>query len=445
MKKISTLAPSRFLHLLFGLFSAAFLITAAILPDRKEMFDGLWRIMSSTCKVATNTFDNGGYAASFLNAGLIGLICTALFCLPKAKASAPSVIAFLLTVGFTFWGLNVLNIWFSIAGVALYCLIKRESLGANVNAMLFSTGLTPLISDLLLRYPNATATGFSWYGFGIALAVGLIIGFFLPAGLAYAANVHKGFDLYSAAVPVGMTAFFLRAVLYQVLGGNLADLTVDTSLEVASWNVTNIFCFIFFGLCIVIALLMGCRVKDYWNLLKDSGHGADYCAKYGNATFLMNVGLYGLFIVLYYNLVGATFNAVTFGCILCMLACCCSGAHPRNVLPIMLGYVAASFLFEALAVGKFAQEINAQAIVIGLCFASGLCPITGKYGYVFGFVASILHFVLVTSVPLLHGGFCLYNGGFTAAFICLLFVPVLERFFRTKEARAEAKLQKAEK
>lgn len=442
MKKLNNLSTSSFLKLLFTFLSIAMLVTAVIMPDRKDMFDGLWRIMSSTCKIATNTFDHGGYAASFLNAGLVGLACVTLFCLPKAKASAPSVIAFLLTVGFAFWGLNVLNIWFSIVGVALYCLVKRESLGANANAMLFSTGLAPLISDLLLRYPNAAEVGFSWYGFAIALGVGVIIGFFLPAGLAYAANVHKGFDLYSAAVPVGMTAFFLRAVLYQVLGGNLADLKINTSLDVASWNVTNIFCFIVFGLCILIALLMGCKPKDYWNLLKDSGHGADYCAKYGNATFLMNVGVYGLFIVLYYNLVGATFNAVTFGCILCMLACCCSGAHPRNVLPIMLGYVAASFLFELISVGTYAQQIDAQAIVIGLCFASGLCPISGKYGCVFGFVASMLHFVLVTSVPLLHGGFCLYNGGFTAAFICLLFVPILERFFKTKEERKLAKAAK---
>ena len=46
-----------------------------------------------------------------------------------------------------------------------------------------------------------------------------------------------------------------------------------------------------------------------------------------------------------------------------------------------------------------------------------------------------MHFVLVTSVPALHGGFCLYNGGLTAAFICLLFVPVLEKFCKTKAER----------
>ena len=51
----------------------------------------------------------------------------------------------------------------------------------------------------------------------------------------------------------------------------------------------------------------------------------------------------------------------------------------------------------------------------------------------------MLHYVLVTSVPLLHGGFCLYNGGFTAAFTCILLVPVLERFCKTREERLAVK------
>ena len=121
-----------------------------------------------------------------------------------------------------------------------------------------------------------------------------------------------------------------------------------------------------------------------------------------------------------------------------MLACCNSGSNPKTVWPIMVGYVAASYLMgwlSGVAGGTFAQAINAQAIVVGLCFANGLSPITGKYGWPFGILAGMLHFCLVTSVPLLHGGFCLYNGGFTAAFVCLALVPQLERFCKTREER----------
>ena len=37
-----------------------------------------------------------------------------------------------------------------------------------------------------------------------AIAVGVFVGFFLPAGLENSPRVHKGFDLYNAAVPVGI-------------------------------------------------------------------------------------------------------------------------------------------------------------------------------------------------------------------------------------------------
>ena len=88
------------------------------------------------------------------------------------------------------------------------------------------------------------------------------------------------------------------------------------------------------------------------------------------------------------------------------------------------------------------MTIGSQSILIGLCYANGMSPIAGKYGFQYGILAGGLHYLLVTAVPDMHGGFCLYNGGFTAALICLLFVPQLEKFCKTKEER---KLTKASK
>ena len=51
--------------------------------------------------------------------------------------------------------------WPSIFGVWLYCLVKKEKAGFQVNAMMFSTGIAPLISDLLVRYPHAETIGFN--------------------------------------------------------------------------------------------------------------------------------------------------------------------------------------------------------------------------------------------------------------------------------------------
>lgn len=442
MKKIKALPEGEFLKLFFGFLSAAFLIGAVCMPDRGSMFSGLWQIVSQPGKISTNYFAVGGYAATFLNMGLVTLIALGLFLVCRGTPNNVSTLAVVLTLGFSSWGINVLNIWPTVLGVVVYCLVKKEKFGANVNAMLFSTGIAPLISDLLVRYPHAEMVGFNLPGLCVTLLVGFLIGFLLPAGLGHAPKVHKGFDLYSAAVPVCFFAFFLNAALYKTMGVDLPAAPAAETLTVASRLTVNVFCCVLFGACVLLALAMGCRPKDYLGLLTARDYVGSVSGQMGTGVFLMNVGVYGLFILAYYNLIGATFNGITFGIIFCMLATCNSGSHPGNVWPIMLGYVVGSVLFgglSGLAGGNFAMAVNAQAICVGLCFANGLSPITSKYGWFWGMVAAVMHYVLVTSVPNLHGGYCLYNGGFTAAVICLILVPELERFCKTKAERAELK------
>ena len=445
MNRLKNLSEGSFLKLLFAFFTGAFLIAAVCMPDRNAMFSGLWNILSQPSKISANYFDIGGYSATFLNMGLVGLACLLLFLVFRGTPNNVSTLGFLLTLGFCSWGINILNMWPSIFGVMIYGLVKKEKQGSLVNAMLFSTGIAPLITDLLIRYPNAEVVGFNLPGLGLALAVGFVIGFFLPAGLAHSPKVHKGFDLYSAALPIGMTAFLLKGVLFETMGVALPSAISD--MKVTSQMTVNIFCGVVFGLCVVFALILGCKPRDYWKLLRNPELVSNFSSTYGNAPFLMNLGVFGLFILGYYNLIGAPFNGIVFGIIFCMVCTCNSGSHPLNVLPIMLGYAAASYLCGCISPAgeEFKYVLNAQAICVGLCYANGLSPISQKYGWRYGFVAAILHYLLVTSVPGMHGGYCLYSGGFTAALICILYVPQLERFFRTKQERLEHKAAKANK
>ncbi len=458
MKKLRGLEESKFLRLFFAFVSLCFIIAAVILPDRGNMLKGFVRILFSPCKISTNYFALGGYSATFFNMGIVGLFCLGLTFLPGCKPNNVTTLGVLLTIGFGSWGMNVVNMIPTILGVCLYGLVKKEKLGNVTNAMLYSTGIAPLISELLFRYPGAEYLGFNWLGAVLALVVGAIIGFFLPAGMAHAPNIHKGYDHYSAAVPVGFTAFFLRAVLYNVMLGTTPakmELATLAAPEANFFYACNIFAIALFVVFIVFALLMGCKPKDYWNLMKDPGHGVSFSSKYGNAAFLMNAGVFGLMIVAYYNFAALidpsqslsnVWTGMTFGIVFCMLSTCNSGSHPRNVLPIMAGYIVFSYLFGWIAslfgVENYALSIGSQTILIGLCYANGLSPISGKYGFGYGFLAAGLHYLLVSAVPDMHGGFLLYNGGFTAALICLVFVPQLERFCKTKEER---KLEKCAK
>ena len=273
----------------------------------------------------------------------------------------------------------------------------------------------------------------------------------------YATNI-LGFDFnftliiaQAAAIvsylPVGMIAFLLQSFLYKAMGVEIPEAVSE--LHVADPYIVNGFCLVLFGSFIIAALLMGCSWRDYWKLLRDPEQIVNFSATYGNAVMLMNVGLYGMYILLYYNVIGAEFNGVTFGVIFCMLSTCNAGSHPGNIWPITLGYSMASQLFQHLAPltgGDFSQYLHSQSIIVGLCYANGLSPIADRYGWFYGMVAAMLHFCMVTTVPQLHGGMCLYNGGFTAALVCMLMVPSLERHFRPKlERRAARKLNAANK
>ena len=440
MKGLNQLKERSFLKLFFLFFSSSFLMAAFLMPDRQQMIPGLLKIFSIPTLSGTSFFNVGGYSATFLNMALNGYVCTALFCVPGKKALHAATLVTILTTGFGSWGIHIVNMWPTMLGVLIHCAVRKESMGDHTNAMLFSTGLAPFMSELMLRYPNADVTGFSLQGMALAVLMGGFAGFFIPAGLENSPKVHKGFDLYSAALPVGMTAFLMQGCLYKAMGVEVPGPVTDLSM--VSPMIVNIFCCTLFGLCILFALLMGCHPREYWELLKDPDQTVVFAAAFSNGAFLMNVGLYGLFILGYYNLIGAPFNGITFGVIFCMLSTCNAGSHPANVWPIMLGYAVASHLFQFLSPffgSNFTQYLHAQSIVVGLCYANGLSPIADKYGWFYGMLAAMMHFCMVTTVPVLHGGMCLYNGGFTAALVCLLMVPGLERHFKTKQERLNAK------
>lgn len=425
------------IRIFFGILTLCLFLAALCMPDRNDAFAGLVRLCTQSGQLTKSYFDPsyGGFAGSFLNAGLVCLVASGLFFLPGSKPDDTAMMAVVLTTGFCFWGTNILNIWFSMAGVALWCVVRKKPVGSMGSAMLFSTGISSLITDLLFRYPGTEWHGMTAFGFCAALAVGIFIGFILPAGLAHSPVMHKGFDLYSAALPIGLTSLFLRALLYKTLGGALPD-----SVGVGLSDSFPVVCLGFSAVLGVVmaayGFLCGGSLTGYRQLLKHSGHKADFSAQFGCGNTFINLGVVIAFICAYYCLIGAKWNAATLGVVFAVTSCFSKGNTPRVVWPIMAGYVTAAFLAK-LACGllgtEFGLPINAQAIVIGLCYATGLCPVTGKYGIVAGFLAAMAHYTLVTTIPLLHGGFCLYNGGFTAALICLLLIPTMEQLFQAKE------------
>ncbi len=425
----------------------AYLIAAVLVPDRGNMLTGLMQILLSPSQLTTDYFALGGVSGAFFSVGLVGVICVLMMYLPGTVVKGSTVAAYFLTTGFAFWGINALNMLPFIFGVFLHSLARKQPFSNFVDLAMFSTALCPLASELLLRYPSETDVhGITAGSVVLTLIVCGAVGFLTPAMAGHSPNVHKGYDLYSAALPGGLLGFFLAALLYKTAGHTVPPIEahLGDSHPVIVWA----FCAVFFALCIAGGFrLNGNSFKGYGKLLQDTGHKADFTAKYGPGLAIMNVGVYGLMIVAYYIAVNALmgnvlggFNGVTLGIVFCMVCFGAAGAHPGNIWPIMVGYVLASFIATQVVGGPFA--VNAQAIMVGLCFASGLAPIAGAYGWWAGVIGGAAHYALVTSVPAVHGGFSLYNGGFTALLVAIILVPQLEMFCKTKEQRlADGKKQ----
>lgn len=427
ISKLRSKDSSYLLRLMMTAFTLAFLIGAFCAPDRSEMISGLVRIISRPSLLTKDYFylEIGSISGAMLNVFLVGAVCCALMYLKGASVAGGTVAAYFLTVGFSFFGINILNMLPFVLGTLVYSAIKQQSFAKNINFAMFSTALAPLASEVMFRYPGTEIRAITFSGVMLAVAIGLVVGITMPALCAHAQNFHKGYDLYNAGPAAGFLCFVIYCIMYKAIG--VSAPAIKATLGEGNRLFCNVFAIACFVLVLIFGLLINGGFKGYGKLLVDPGHKADFAAKHGAGACLINVGVYGLFIVAYYNLIGATFTGPTFGVIWCMLAFCAAGATPLNVLPIMIGYFVAS-LFGATA-------LNAQAIVVGLCFASGLAPISGHYGPIAGIIAGILHYCTVTSVPAIHGGFNLYNGGFTSGLVAFVMVPVLEAFFKTIQAR----------
>ena len=439
------------LRMLFG-FSAALIIGALCAGDFGNLIPGFVTICTRPAQFTMDYFVLGGLGSAFLNAGLVGLICCGLLYFSKAKCTGLTVAAFWLNVGFATFGMNPVNMWPFFIGVWIYSRIKKVTFGSVANLAMFSTALAPFASELMFRYPAAETTGFSWLGLLGAVILGIVVGLVMPALCAHAPNFHKGYDLYNAGPAAGFLAFLIFCILYKSPGVPQPE---NTKLGDGYQLFVSVFFLVVFLLCLATAYMMDKSCfKNYKALWKSDGYKTDYTEAFGMPVTLVNVGIYGLFILLYYNLVhgmtmvdgslvftGAKFTGATMGAIMCMMAFSAQGAQPRTVFPIMIGYAIASFLPFLMYVGGVVPEqswtLTTQGILVGLCFASGLAPVAGKFGFFAGVLAGAVHAILVTTVPQLHGGFCLYNGGFTAGIVAFLVVPVLECFRRAKKEEAK--------
>ena len=444
----------------YALFISLFFLLATpiavIYTKEWDFFKNLWEILTSPSKLVTDYFALGGLGSTFFNAAVCGLIANLIIYAFKVRTNATTLAGYMLVVAHCFYGLNFLNMWPPFIGVLLYCIVMKRKVSENIHIAFFATALAPFVSEVLFRYSvgsfDPAVTQINFVGITIAIVCGIGVGFIVLPLLPGTTAMHRGYNLYKAGLAIGMLGIFIYAFMYNTLGIDVPSVVpIDNpeyyALPHAYRGFMNVFFIALFGLTFVFGFFMNHRsIKEYRELLKCTGYGTDFTDKFGMPLCMVNIAVYGLAIIAYINIVCvlpdifpilpdcAGFTGATVGVVFAALTFASDGQHPRNVFPIVVGYV---LLFVVVLIICFVSgleipwTLSTQAYINGLAFATGLCPIAGKYGFKYGVAAGMLSATICTVTASMHGGFVLYNGGFTAGLSALILIPLLD-FYKVK-------------
>ena len=437
-------------------YSICFFVASFAATVYLNLWGHVWKdflkLMVLPGPLVTDYFMLGNIASAFLNAGVCGMTFTLLMIVLKTECRPSYLAGYFLVVAHCFYGLNFLNMWPPVLGILLFTKIFKIGFRHNLDMAMFSTAFGPFISEMLFRYHVwdyyiAYEVQVSVLGFIYVIIFSIFLGFAIPAMLPGALKLHKGFNLYNGGLAFGLLGLFIYAFIYKTMGIEPPHATPTPNVVYASHtNSYQIFSTWFFVIVFALFILWGWYLNGksfngYKELLKSTGHTADFFAEYGAAKVIMNIGFYGFLVFTYFLLVisftdGAGFTGPTVGVILAALTFSSQGQHPANVWPIFVGYMVLS-LFVTIMCSISGLDIpwtlSTQGYINGAAFATGLCPIAGRYGRRYGVIAGILAAILCTSTSSMHGGLMLYNGGLTTGITALIMVPCLEYYWRDKK------------
>lgn len=403
---------------IFTIYSLMFIIFGLVLDTPKEIIQGLYRIIIEPDVLITDYIEIGGIGAAFVNAGVIMLITIIILFLLKIEISGNSIAAIYLMGGFALFGKNIFNIWLIILGVVVYSALKKERLSQHIHTAFFGTSLAPIISEIFfgLDIPLSLKIFFG-------IMVGISIGLLLPPLSAYLFNIHKGFNLYN----VGFTAGLLGTIYVSIFRSY-----GFVSYSQLIWSEGNNLLFGMFLTVLLVSMLLlgfilnGRTFRPILKLFTYSGVAkSDFVLMEDFGTALCNMGLNGLLAMGYVLLVGGALNGPTLGGILTVMCFGAYGKHIKNILPIFIGV----FIGSVTKV----WNINDPHILLAALFGTGLAPIGGHYGWIYGVIAGFINSSVVLNSGILHGGMNLYNTGFSAGIVAAVMIPVIEAFRRRQD------------
>lgn len=278
---------------------------------------------------------------------------------------------------------------------------------------LFGTCLSPLVTEVVYLLPFQQPINLI-----LALLIGILIGFTLPTLAMHTASMHMGYNLFNVGFAAGILGFGIVSILEATGLESTPVLIWQEGRPI--WLVLGLYGYFiatfFYGLWVNQG-----QLKPLFKILRHPGRAvADFILMDGLGATLMNMSVVGSVSLTYILLVKGDLSGPVIGGILTVFGFGAFGVHVKNFIPCMLGVYLSTYL------KIFTPTM--PSIQLAALFSAGIAPIAGQFGPIAGILAGMLHTSIVMCTSDMYSGLNLYNNGFSAGFVAIIMVPLLESF-----------------
>lgn len=389
------------------------IILAFIFNTPKEIFVGYKNILLSSSILTTDYIAIGTLGGALVNAASILILNLVILRLLNLRMSGLIYAALYMILGFSFFGKNILNSLPIYIGIYLYAFLNKIPVKNLVISLLFSSGISPLVSYLIFDFDLAY-----YISIPLGIGAGIVAGLMVPAISSHTIKFHQGYNLFNVGFSLGIISLAFNGVLraFNLRASEISILSNDH----------NLFLYLFVAILALVLLIAGIILnpksfKMIPDLYKRSGRlVSDYIRDYGVSIVMINQASLLTFEILICLIFKIELNGAIFGTILAVSGFAAAGLHLKNTSFVMLGAILMCLVTKT--------NITSTSIIIGILFSAGVAPIAGRYGIVAGIVAGMLHIAILPLCRSFQGGYDLYNNGFCAGFVACILIAIIEAF-----------------
>lgn len=389
------------------------IILAFIFNTPKEIFVGYKNILLSSSILTTDYIAIGTLGGALVNAASILILNLVILRLLNLRMSGLIYAALYMILGFSFFGKNILNSLPIYIGIYLYAFLNKIPVKNLVISLLFSSGISPLVSYLIFGFDLAY-----YISIPLGIGAGIVAGLMVPAISSHTIKFHQGYNLFNVGFSLGIISLAFNGVL-RAFNLRASEISILS-------NNHNLFLYLFVAILALVLLIAGIILnpksfKMIPDLYKRSGRlVSDYIRDYGVSIVMINQASLLTFEILICLIFKIELNGAIFGTILAVSGFAGAGLHLKNTSFVMLGAILMCLITKT--------NITSTSIIIGILFSAGVAPIAGRYGIVAGIIAGMLHIAILPLCRSFQGGYDLYNNGFCAGFVACILIAIIEVF-----------------